>query len=267
MEAIRESTAAEGLSPSASTKDFSTSRFISFRGPVLAMLGILALMVFLRMYQQMYAFSAGLDSTTPDFDKYWMGLLRVELVLLVSSWAALWSFLWFTRDRHLDKLQVKDEIRRYFHLIGFIFIYAFAVYFAASFFAEQDASWHQTVVRDTSFTPSHIVLFYGTMPFYVLFGVGSFLYAMTRLPKFASNISIPFLIAVVGPFLILPNLGYNEWGHAFWLMEEFFSAPLHWGFVVLGWSVLALGGLLIQISQHLIELFRRADAERGAYSA
>ena len=47
--------------------------------------------------------------------------------------------------------------------------------------------------------------------------------------------------------MILPNVGFNEWGHAFWFMEELFTAPLHWGFVVLGWSALALGGVVGQI--------------------
>lgn len=251
----------ETVRGTAAPVDRSPRSFITMRGAVLAMLGILVLMVCFRTYQQMFAFTAGLDSTAPEFDTYWMTLMKVEVVAILSLYVVVWSYLWFTRDRHLDQLPVRDEIKRYFNLVLFILVYAFAVYFSASFFAEQDASWHQTVVRDTSFTPSHIVLFYGTMPLYVLFGVGAFLYAMTRLPKFAANISIPFLLAVVGPFLILPNLGYNEWAHAFWQVEEVFSAPVHWGFVVLGWTVLALGGLAVQVVQHMIELFQRADAE------
>ncbi|QDF99714.1 methane monooxygenase/ammonia monooxygenase subunit C [Azoarcus sp. DD4] len=249
-----------GASRPSARADFSTGAIAPIRTTALGVIGILVLMIAYRIYQQVFAWSAGLDSTDPAFDTYWMGLLQWQLPAIVASWAGLWSYLFVTRDRHLDKLEPREELKRYFRLIGFIFLYAFAVYWAASFFAEQDAAWHQTVVRDTSFTPSHIVLFYGTMPFYVLFGVGSLLYAMTRLPRFAEQLSIPFVLAVAGPFMILPNLGYNEWGHAFWMMEEFFSAPLHWGFVVLGWSVLALGGLLVQIVQHMTELFRRCDA-------
>jgi methane/ammonia monooxygenase subunit C len=97
------------------------------------------------------------------------------------------------------------------------------------------------------------------MPAYILAGVAAFLYARTRLPQFAENISIPFVIAVVGPFMILPNVGLNEWGHTFWFMEELFTAPLHWGFVVLGWTALALGGLLIQIILRLIALTKLDD--------
>lgn len=241
--------------------DRSPGSFVQYRWPVISALAVTLLMVFYRWFQQTYAWSTGLDSTTPEFDATWMKLLSYELPLIGIMWVGLWSWMWMTRDRHLDKLTAHEELRRYFTLILFICSYAFAVYFAASFFAEQDAAWHQTVVRDTSFTPSHIVLFYGTMPLYVTFGVGSFLYAMTRLPKFAEKVSIPFLLAVTGPLMIIPNLGFNEWGHAFWMMEEFFSAPLHWGFVVLGWSVLALGGLLMQIMMHIIELFKRIDAE------
>lgn len=237
---------------------------VNLKPAVLTMAGVLLIMVAYRIYQQVFAFSAGLDSTDPAFDTYWMTLLKVELVVLVGAWAAFWSYLYVTRDRNLAAIKPREELRRYFNLVLFIMVYAFCVYFTGSFFAEMDASWHQTVVRDTSFTPSHIILFYGTIPLYILFGVGSFLYAMTRLPRFADRISIPFALAVAGPFLILPNLGYNEWGHAFWMMEEFFSAPLHWGFVVLGWSVLALGGLLLQIAQHILETMGRLDREEAA---
>jgi methane/ammonia monooxygenase subunit C len=54
-------------------------------------------------------------------------------------------------------------------------------------------------------------------------------------------------MAIAGPLMILPNVGLNEWGHAFWFMEELFSAPLHWGFVILGWSGLFAGGIAAQI--------------------
>jgi len=237
---------------------------VNLNPAIFAMLGIVVIMAGYRIYQQIFAWSAGLDSTDPAFETYWMGLLKGELVLLVLSWAGLWSWLWITRDRNLQALKPREEMRRYFNLVLYIMVYAFCVYFTGSFFAEMDASWHQTVVRDTAFTPSHVILFYGTIPLYILFGVGGFLYAMTRLPRFAERISIPHALAVAGPFLILPNLGYNEWGHAFWMMEEFFSAPLHWGFVVLGWSVLALGGLLLQIARHVFETMGRLEQEASA---
>ena len=108
-------------------------------------------------------------------------------------------------------------------------------------------TWHQVIIRDTSFTPSHVVVFYGSFPMYIVCGVASYLYAMTRLPLYSRGTSFPLVMAIAGPLMILPNVGLNEWGHAFWFMEELFSAPLHWGFVILGWSGLFSGGIAAQI--------------------
>jgi methane/ammonia monooxygenase subunit C len=33
--------------------------------------------------------------------------------------------------------------------------------------------------------------------------------------------------------MILVSVGFNEWGHTFWFREEFFAAPIHYGFVIL----------------------------------
>jgi methane/ammonia monooxygenase subunit C len=217
----------------------------------------------LRIYQQWAAWYAGLDSTDPIFDEYWMVLFYWEVVLEAAGCVLLWGYMWKSRDLNVFNISADEELKRYFTLVGWIFVYAVAVYFAASFFAEQDASWHQVVVRDTSFTPSHIVLFYGTMPVYIMIGVGGFMYGRTRLPEFASKLSVPYLFAVVGPFMILPNVGYNVWGHAFWLMEEYFTAPLHWGFVVLGWTVLMLAGLAIQVAVRMALLMKWSTEGRG----
>lgn len=223
-------------------------------------LGLLGLTVFygiVRWYQGVYGWAYGLDSTLPEFDTYWMSVWRAEITLLPIIAFSLWGYLWFTRDRSLSKITPEEEVRRYFILLAWLLVYVFAVYWGASYFAEQDGSWHQTVMRDTSFTPSHIAIFYLSFPIYIIIGTASLLYAVTRLPKYAKNISIPHVIAVSGPFLILPNVGLNEWGHGFWIMEEWFTAPFHWGFVVLGWSGLALFGLAFQIGLHLAELYHK----------
>jgi len=77
------------------------------------------------------------------------------------------------------------------------------------------------------------------------------------------GVSLPHVLAVVGPFMIMPNVGLNEWGHAFWFMEELFSAPLHWGFVVLGWSALALGGVLMQVVIRVNELLPQIREQKA----
>lgn len=234
--------------------------YLDMKFYLLGMATVLGIALFAIWYQQSFAHLYGMDSHLPEFDVYWMRFLYIELVVEVIVAAALWSYLWVSRDRNLASLSPAQEIKRYFYFVMFLGVYTFAVYFAASYFAEQDGAWHQVVIRDTSFTPSHIVIFYLTFPMYIILGVGAYLYAMTRLPLFAKGISVPLAIAVIGPFMILPNVGLNEWGHAFWFMEEFFSAPLHWGFVVLGWTGLGLGGVLMQI---MFRLSRLSDKVYG----
>lgn len=227
-------------------------------GPVVIAWGVLlALFAGLRIFQQVFAFEYGLDSTSPEFEAYWKILFKIEIPLIFGIGATIWGYLWFTRDRNMDSLSPEVELKRYFNLVGWFIIYTFSFLAVASFFGEGDATWHQTVIRDTALTPSHIILFYACVPTYVVVGVGSLLYATTRLPAFAKNYSVPLLMVVIGPGLILPNLGYNEWGHAFWFTEETFSHPLHWGFPVLGWTGLALGGVLVQVMIGMARLFKQ----------
>lgn len=226
----------------------------------LAVAGVAALLLFYRLYQGAYSFKYGLDSMTPEFEKYWKTLFLIEIPVIFGIGLSVVAYLWFTRDKNLDKIDPETELRRYFILIGWFIVYTFAFLGIASFYGESDGTWHQTVIRDTALTPSHIVVFYACVPLYMVFGFGTLAYAMTRIPRFAKSHSIPLLMVVFGPALILANLGYNEWGHAFWFTEEIFSHPLHWGFTVLGWTGLALGGVLLQVIMRMSELFKEITA-------
>jgi methane/ammonia monooxygenase subunit C len=208
----------------------------------------------LRIYQQMYAWTVGLDATAPEFQTYWMNFLYAGFVVEALAATGIWGYLWMTREKKIPRLEAREELRRLGVFTAMIFVYVFAVFWAASFFAEQDASWHQTVVRDTAFTPSHIVLFYMTFPMYIILGVAAYLYGRTRLPRFAARHSLPWIIAVAGPFMLLPVVGYNEWAHSYWILEERFTAPVHWWFTFFAWTGFGLGGLLLQACDYLYEL-------------
>ncbi len=203
-----------------------------------------------RWYEQVYGWSAGLDSFAPEFETYWMNFLYTEIVVEVLVAGALWGYLWRSRPRDLDQIRgTREELRRNLTHVIWLVAYAYAIYWGASYFTEQDGTWHQTIVRDTDFTPSHIIEFYGSYPVYIITGFSAFIYAHTRLPYFdytKRGLSLPYLISVVGPFMIVPNVGLNEWGHTFWFMEELFVAPLHYGFVFFGWFALGILGLLLQ---------------------
>ena len=226
---------------------------------LLTFAGMSVIYVGFRLYQGAFGLSAGLDSSEPAFDAYWMRLLYVEAVFLAVVFPTLWGYLWLTRDRNLDAITPKEEITRYFTMTMWISIYTFAVYWAGSYFAEQDNSWHQTSIRDTPFTANHIIEFYFNFPFYILMGGSAWLYARTRLPLYAKGISVPLTLAVVGPFMIFVSVGFNEWGHTFWFREEFFAAPIHWGFVTGVWFSLAVAGILLQQVVRLIELLDKID--------
>ena len=230
---------------------------------VIGMAILIAIFGTARWYQGWAAWDYGLDATDPLFDTYWMTVFWVQLAIEGTLFWVFVGYMWLTRDKHLNNLQPRVELNRLMLWVSMLVVYAFSFYFAGSLFAEQDASWHQTVVRDTSFTPSHIFLFYMAMPIFIIIGFSLFFYAITRLPFFAEKISIPLVLVVCGPFMLLPTVGYNEWGHAFWLMEEYFTVPLHWGFVFFGWSIIALGGVLIQVVKYLITLMPKVINSDG----
>ena len=215
----------------------------------------------IRVYEQIYGFSAGLDSFSDEFKTYWLSILWIELPVLSSAFIGVMAYLWKTRDRDIANIAPREELRRYFVLIAWLVAYSTAIYWGASFFTEQDGTWHQTVVRDTDFTPSHILEFYLSYPIYIVMGAGAFMYAKTRIPAFAKGFSVPFLIFFVGPFMIFPNVGLNEWGHTFWFMEEIFVAPLHWGFVFFGWAALAVFGVSLTILNRVRELCAASGIE------
>lgn len=209
-----------------------------------------------RVYQHATAFTVGLDYFSPEFQQYWMKLLYIQLPVLALTGAGIVGWIYLTRDRNLEKLEPVEELRRYFALLTQILVFASITYLTASPFTEADAAWHQVTVRDTDFTPTHIVLFYFAIPAFIIAGVSAFMYARTRLPQFANKVSLPFAMLVAGPIMIMPNLGLNEWGHTFFYAEELFAAPIHWGFVLLGWSAFATGGLLVQLLSRIVELTR-----------
>ncbi|HEY8124210.1 MAG TPA: bacterial ammonia monooxygenase, subunit AmoC [Methylocystis sp.] len=238
-----------------------TDTIVNYKPAYITMGVMLVFYVGIRIYEQYFGWKAGLDSFAPEFQTYWMNLMWTELPLEFVSFCAIGGYLWKTRDRNIDAVAPREEMRRILTLIGWLAVYAFSVYWGASYFTEQDGTWHQTVIRDTDFTPSHILEFYLSYPIYIICGWGAFMYAHTRIPQFAKRISLAFLMFFAGPFMIFPNIGLNEWGHTFWFMEELFTAPLHWGFVFFGWFALAVFGVARQVLDRVIELSKEYEKD------
>ena len=224
-----------------------------------AMLVFIACFGLYRWYQQTYAFTVGLDYFEPEFQTYWMRLLwgqGISLVLLGGSGMA-WA--WFSRERDLSQLAPADELWRYYLVISILALGSIMVLFTLGVFAESDAAWHQITIRDTDFTPTHIGLQYFAIPAFGASLLVAFIWIHTRLPAFRHRVSVPAALITMGPILMMPNIGFNEWGHAFFYSEELFAAPIHWGFLVLGWSAFGLGGLVLQCLERMRELTTLPD--------
>ncbi len=224
----------------------------------------LALAIAIRIYQHAMSFTVGTDYYEPDFQKYWMSLLYIEVVVLAAVGVISSVWVWLTRETDASAISPQLELKRYFTLLAVLCVIAVWAGTVAALAIESDASWHQVTIRDTDFTPTHIVIFYFAIPLLTAILVPTFIWAHTRIPAFMNRISIPFLAVVCGIFMIMPNYGFNEWGHTFFYAEELFAAPIHYGFVVLGWSLFFLVPLAIQMIQRMAQLIGEVSKDSKA---
>ena len=109
-----------------------------------------------RIYEQIYGWRAGLDSFAPEFQTYWMSILWTEIPLELISGIGLAGWLWKTRVRDMSTVTPRQEMKAIADNAAWLVVYAAAIFWGASFFTEQDGTWHMTVIRDTDFTPSHL---------------------------------------------------------------------------------------------------------------
>lgn len=215
----------------------------SFKPLLLGVGGLLTLATVWRIYQQAFAWKYGMDSRSAGFHSHWMTLLYVHtfgipiLSLIWYRWIAKGCKTCKAQRAALGGVTPRHEAGHIWRMWALIASYVCAVWLGGSFFAEQDAAWHQVAVRDTAFTPSHIVLFQGIFPIFVALAVGTYLYARDRLPHIYRDQGFPlsFGLLMAGSFLLLGNVAANEFFHSFVVAEENFSAPIHWGFVSLAY--------------------------------
>ena len=198
-----------------------------------------------RYYIETNAFTVGLDYFEPEFQIYFMRLLYIQLPLIAAIGFFTMIWIWTSRPKELN-MAPRDELSVYFLLFGIFAISGIFSILIFGIFIEADAAWHQVTIRDTDFTPTHISLFYMAIPLALVAMTCGAAWIHTRMPDFRNRVSIPLCMMCLSPILIMPNLGFNEWGHTFFYAEELFAAPIHWGFVVLGWGLFGLAGFLIQ---------------------
>lgn len=226
-------------------------------------IGIAVVYGFVRVYMHAFAYTMGLDYFEPEFATFWMSVFWLQAFVCTATFIGAMGYLWVTRERSPETVAPEIELSRYFKVITWLVGYTAVVLILGPLAGESDAAWHQVVIRDTDFTPTHISLFYLGFPALIIFGVGSFVYAKTRLPMHAKKSLVPLGIAIGGPILVLPTVGLNEWGHTFFYAEELFGAPIHYGFAALGLALLALGGVVVHLLSRMKELIDIVTAEEA----
>ncbi|MPZ62409.1 MAG: hypothetical protein GEU93_14165 [Propionibacteriales bacterium] len=242
-----------------SRRPFSTARGGSAFMVLLALVPASLLALFWRTWQQLYAFDYGLDSTSPGFYRYWIPIVVFNIVGLPVLAGIWYAWLWLTgRKLSAEPPSPAEEGRRLWRLWWIVAVFCTAIFWGGSFFAEQDAAWHQVTMRDTAFTPSHAALFYGSFPVMIYTAFGAFLYARTRLPHLFGGRGVPisFALIVGGSSLLLFQVAFNEFGHTFWQTEEVFSDPLHWPFVIFAYLLFGVFAIWFATFPRLFALTR-----------
>ena len=214
---------------------------------VLAVAGI-------KWYQHTYSWTVGLDAWAPAFQSWWMSIFYTQIILLPVVGTVAAAMLWLTRDRNIQDLPAQQELQRYYGMFAVLAAAGVLVATSAGLLVEADAAWHQVVIRDTDFTPTHIFLFYLAIPAVMVGLILAWIWVHTRLPYFSTRVSLPLSIAMLGFFMAGPVVAFNEWAHTFFYAEELFGAPVHWGFVVAIFFLVFLGGFVLQCLQRMRQL-------------
>lgn len=217
---------------------------------------IIAANIFLWVWDYNYAFTAGLNSASREFTIYYRSLFWAELIS-IGIITGVW-YGWLIRNGRavLGKpIPHAEEVRRIAVLWSMIGATSLSVYIEASFWPNWDGSWHQTMVRDTALTPTHIPMFYFFFPLSVVLALGSYIYGRFWIPAvYGKDKGFPwsFFLLITAAVLECVQVAFNEWGHSLWISEEFFAVPFHWPFVLYGWLA---GGMFTVWGETILRLF------------
>lgn len=228
---------------------------------------VMAANIFLWFWNYAFMFTAGLNSASPEFALYYRSLFWGELIVL-GIFTGVW-FGWLIRTgREMVGQQCTraEEVRRIAVLWSLVGATSLTIYLMASFWPNWDGSWHQTMVRDTALTPTHIPMFYFFFPLSVTLAVGTYIYGRFRIPAlYGRDKGFPwsFFLLISAAVLECMTVAANEWGHSLWISEEIFSVPFHWPFVVYGWLA---SGMFAVWGETIIRLFEIEKAEEAAIS-
>ena len=230
-------------------------------------LAFILLALAIRIFQQFTAWSVGIDASSRDFGLYYRSLFIAEVLGVTVGTLLWWGYL-VRRGRKvvLREATHAEEVRRIAVFWGLVGITSVILYIMASFWPNQDGSWHQTAVRDTALTPSHIPMFFLFFPLGITFTVGTYLYGRYWLPKvYGAEKGFPwsFFFLIAASVTEMAQVAMNEWGHSLWITEEIFAVPFHWPFVFYGWLAAGIFALWAETLIRLLQIEGEIEAEAG----
>ena len=232
---VRSGESAPGSKPGRGPIDWWGGHRLTFVGPLI----FIVIAAAIRIWQQGNAWTIGIDASSPKFTSTYRMLFYSEL--LASAGIGLW---WWTylikKGRKIvdEEVPHEVEVRRIANFWGLISTISVELTIMASFWPNEDGSWHQTAVRDTALTPAHIPMFFLFFPFGIILTTGTYLYGRYWLPKvYGAAMGFPwsFFLLISASVTEMMQVAMNEWGHSLWITEEIFAAPFHWPFVLYGW--------------------------------
>jgi len=112
--------------------DAAEAPLLNTKNLVLGSLVYIIFYAWVRWYEGVYGWSAGLDSFAPEFETYWMNFLYIEFVLEVSTAGILWGYLWKSRDRKVMSITPREELRRHMTHWTWLVMYGWAIYYGAT---------------------------------------------------------------------------------------------------------------------------------------
>jgi methane/ammonia monooxygenase subunit C len=208
---------------------------LTFIGPLV----FIVIAAAIRIWQQGNAWTIGIEAAGPAFARTYRALFYGEIISsgVIGFW--WWTYL-IKKGRKIVDVEVPHEVevRRIANFWGLISTISVELTIMASFWPNEDGSWHQTAVRDTALTPAHIPMFFLFFPFGIILTVGTYLYGRYWLPKvYGAAMGFPwsFFLLISASVTEMMQVAMNEWGHSLWITEEIFAAPFHWPFVLYGW--------------------------------
>jgi len=225
----------------------------------------LLLAIAIRIFQQFTAWEYGIDASSNGFNNYYRSLFYAEVVSVSVGTLWWWSSL-VRRGRKLVTRPIThgEEVRRIAVFWGLVGTTSVILYIMASFWPNQDGSWHQTAVRDTALTPSHIPMFFLFFPLGITITVGTYLYGRYWLPKiYGAEKGFPwsFFLLIAASVTEMMQVAMNEWGHSLWITEEIFAVPFHWPFVFYGWLAAGIFALWAETLIRLLQIEGEIEQE------